>query len=218
MVEFDALNNRVRCYAHIINICSSHIVASITSTTKSRPSDLEPPRDDSDDGSDDDDSDDSSDSGNLDDGSDVDDLDDGSDDDSLDDGSDDDGSDNELDGCDANPDRVVDDLSLEGHDVKGNDKLRRWARGIKRNPLSRARKVVHLLRSSDQRRSGFQDFINTGNERGWFTWQDPNKKDKGTSVIEVPQLELLRDVKTRWDSTFLMLERLHLLRPVSSSQ
>ncbi|KAN0130186.1 hypothetical protein V8E53_011943 [Lactarius tabidus] len=38
-------NNHVRCYAHIINICSSHIVASVTSTPKSYISDLKVPID-----------------------------------------------------------------------------------------------------------------------------------------------------------------------------
>jgi hypothetical protein len=34
-IGFKPLENRIRCYAHIINICSSHIVASMTPTSKS---------------------------------------------------------------------------------------------------------------------------------------------------------------------------------------
>jgi len=34
-INFNPLNHRVCCYAHIINICSLHIVASMTSTSKS---------------------------------------------------------------------------------------------------------------------------------------------------------------------------------------
>lgn len=34
-INFDPLNHHVRCYTHIINICSSHIVTSMTSTSKS---------------------------------------------------------------------------------------------------------------------------------------------------------------------------------------
>src|SRR5260221_7230700 len=33
-IEFDHLNNRIRCYPHIINICSSHIIASSTHISK----------------------------------------------------------------------------------------------------------------------------------------------------------------------------------------
>src|SRR5713226_3567782 len=33
-IEFDHLNNRIRCYPHIINICSSHIIASSTRISK----------------------------------------------------------------------------------------------------------------------------------------------------------------------------------------
>jgi len=67
MVSFDHQNNRIRCYAHIINICSSHVVASVTSTSKSYLSGLKVPSDpkyatrndaDSDEESDDDDIDD----------------------------------------------------------------------------------------------------------------------------------------------------------------
>lgn len=186
-IDFNALKNRIRCYAHIINICSSHIIASLTSTAKRYLSDLEVPldsnlatRNDSDNDSDDDDSD-------------VDDSDDG----------------------DADPDHVVAKLTLpECYKDKGNPKLRRWFAGIQRDPLRRARRVVRLLRSSDLRREGFQDFIRDGNERGWFVGKD---KDGNRTTIHVPQLELLRDVKTRWDSVYMMLQRLRQLRPVSWS-
>ncbi len=210
-IGFNASNHRIRCYAHIINICSAHIIASVTSTTKRYLSDLGVPLDsnlatcdDSDDSSDDDDSDD---------GSDDDDPD--SDDDDSDDGSDDDDSDNKLDDGDVDLDRVAAKLGLaKDYDVKGNHKLRRWLIGIQRDPLSRARRVVRLLRSSDLRREGFRDFIKDGNQRGWFIGKD---KDNNRITIEVPQLELLRDVKTRWDSVYMMLRRLRQLRPVSSS-
>src|SRR4029077_6192047 len=35
VVSFNHTKNRVRCYAHIINICSSHVVSSFTSTPTS---------------------------------------------------------------------------------------------------------------------------------------------------------------------------------------
>ena len=215
-IRFDALNNRIRCYTHIINICSSHIIASVTSTTKRQLSNLEVPLgDDSDDRPDDDNSNDGS-NDDSDDGSDDDDSNNGSDDNDFDNGSEDDDSDNELDDGDVNLDCVVAKLELaEGYDIKGNYKLRRWLTGIQRDPLSHARKVVRLLRSSDQRREGFRDFIKGGNQSSLFIGTD---EDNNRITIEVPELELLRDVKTRWDSVFLMLRCLWQLRPVSSSQ
>jgi hypothetical protein len=32
MIDFDNLNHHVQCYAHIINICSSHIISSVISS------------------------------------------------------------------------------------------------------------------------------------------------------------------------------------------
>jgi hypothetical protein len=45
MVNFDCLNHHVQCYAYIINICSSHIIASMTSVSKQYLSGLKVPID-----------------------------------------------------------------------------------------------------------------------------------------------------------------------------
>ena len=170
-IDFDHLKRRVRCYAHIINICSSHVVASITPTNSKSyfeypiDSDLAP----CDDSVSDNDSDD------------------------LDDDSDE---------ADVQVPNLNDDRT----------KFKEWSAGIKRDPLRRARKVVRLLRSSDQRKQSFKNCIRDGNERDWFTVKD----DKGKrAVVRVPDLQLLRDVKMRWDSVYMMLQRLRQLRPVS---
>src|SRR5882672_5092187 len=42
-VGFNCLDHCIHCYVHIINICSSHIVASVTSTSKSYLADLKVP-------------------------------------------------------------------------------------------------------------------------------------------------------------------------------
>jgi hypothetical protein len=42
-VGFNNLKHRVQCYAHIINICSSHIISSVTSVSKQYLSELEVP-------------------------------------------------------------------------------------------------------------------------------------------------------------------------------
>src|SRR6202171_3298595 len=100
MPNFHPLKNRVRCYAHTINICSSHIIASMTPTSSSYLSALKVPfdptsyaiRDDSNDGN-------------------------GTDSDS-----------NESDGPD--PVDAVDDLELAGSfDGPGDSRAERWSTG-----------------------------------------------------------------------------------------
>jgi len=85
---------------------------------------------------------------------------------------------------------------------------------MKRNPLRCAQRVIHLLCSSDNHRTEFQKIIVNGNEHGFFTKMDSS----GNQVKDdVPVLQVLRDVRTRWDSVYLILLRLRELRPVSHS-
>ena len=102
------------------------------------------------------------------------------------------------------PELTLDEKQLDILD----DETRAWYTGLKRDPIKRARRIVCIVRSSDQRKEAFKHVINTGNRSGWFRSHD-NK------VIELPNLELLRDVKTQWDSVYRMIERLLVLRPVS---
>jgi hypothetical protein len=105
--------------------------------------------------------------------------------------------------------RKIPELTLdeEQFDIL-DDKVRAWYIGLKRDPIKRARRIVRIMHSSDQRKQAFKKVINTGNHSGWFRSHD-------NEVIELPDLELLRDVKTRWDSVYCMIERLLVLRPVS---
>lgn len=176
--DFDNLNHRVRCYAHIINICSSHIISSVTSVSKRYLAKLKVPIDAN--------------------------------------GMIRDESEDEPDDGDIDTDQDIDDLDLDSfYDDRGNSELKEWIAGLKRDPLRRARRLIRLLRSSDQRRENFRRFIQDGNERSWFSERTESGKRQ---TIQVPELQLLRDVKTRWDSVYLMLRRLRTLRPVCLSQ
>ena len=93
--------------------------------------------------------------------------------------------------------------------------LQAWVEGIKHDPLRRARRVIRLLCSSDEHRRGFLELIQNGNKHGWFDTKD---KDGECIAGNVPELQLLRDVKTRWDSVYMMLMRLRVLRLVSLSR
>ena len=85
-----------------------------------------------------------------------------------------------------------------------------WAlyTGLKCNPIKCACRIVHIVHLLDQRKQAFKNVINTGNNSGWF-------RSHNNEVIKLPDLELLRNVKTRWDSVYRMIERLLELRPVS---
>jgi hypothetical protein len=77
---------------------------------------------------------------------------------------------------------------------------------VQRDPIALGRNIVRVIRSSGQRREGFKSVIRDGNEKGWFV--------ENNVVHKVEELQLLRDVKTRWDSVFLMIQRLRMLRQV----
>ena len=125
-------------------------------------------------------------------------------------------SEDESDDGDVDPDHNVDELELGGcYDDAGSPELEEWFTGLKRDPLMRARRVIRLLRSSDNRRNGFRTFIIDGNERKWFSLKTGNGKRE---LVKVPELQPLRDVKTRWDSVYMMLQRLRVLRLVSLSR
>jgi hypothetical protein len=73
--------------------------------------------------------------------------------------------------------------------------------------IGRVRTLVSECRVSGQRREALTQWIVTGNTDGAF-------KDGTGAVFAVPVLQLLRDVATRWSSTYLMIDRLLELYPV----
>ena len=95
----------------------------------------------------------------------------------------------------------------EGDDASSDDDASN-ALSSSIKPVPKARAVVRVIRASGLRRDAFDEVISNGNEKGWFKQGQPPK------VVTVPHLQLLRDVRTRWDSVYVMLRRLRMLRPV----
>jgi len=81
---------------------------------------------------------------------------------------------------------------------------------VSRDPIALGRNTVRVLRSSGQRRDTFDDIIKDGNDKGWF-----GKTGNPPVNVQLHPLQLLRDVKTRWDSVYFMIKCLHEMRPVS---
>jgi hypothetical protein len=67
------------------------------------------------------------------------------------------------------------------------------------DPIARLRKIVMAIRSSGQRRDALMTWIETGNQSGLFVFQN--------NPFQIPPMQLLRDVRTRWDSTYQMIKR-----------
>jgi hypothetical protein len=213
-IRFKNLKHRIRCFAHIINICSSHVIVAMSPDYKMPDVKIFDCTMDSDSDSEDDNNENDN-SGTVPGDDKNDGKDDGGDDDDDDDDYNDDDNDNDNDnGSGSGSGTDSQDTSLDNllDDFRSTDHLNalRWSEGLKRNSLVRARNLIRFLRSSDDRRTHFLNFIQEGNEKNLFiiTGED------GMEVTKLPVVQLLRDVKTRWDSVYLMLDRLRTLRPV----
>ena len=147
-IGFDPLDCWICCYAHIINICTSHVIASATSTSKSYLANLKVPVD-------------------LDDVA-CSDSNDASDDSASDVGSDDNANDHYHD---------VNEIQLaDSFKNRGDSTLKEWFKGIQHNPLQHARNLVTFLHASDQRKDGLYNTINDGNKSNLFIGQDETGK------------------------------------------
>ncbi|KAL1738946.1 ribonuclease H-like domain-containing protein, partial [Schizophyllum fasciatum] len=69
---------------------------------------------------------------------------------------------------------------------------------LKADVIAKARKLIHAVRASGQRREAFEKTIRVQNELGG--WGEPPQ------LLRV--VGLLRDVDTRWSSTLIMIDRL----------
>lgn len=84
-----------------------------------------------------------------------------------------------------------------------------YALTLNADVVARVRELVRLCRSSSLRRAGFIAVVLEGNEQHWWG-NDANGKP-----VKIDPLQLLRDVDTRWSSTYLMIDRVLKLVPVS---
>jgi len=83
-----------------------------------------------------------------------------------------------------------------------------YIRAIQSNPLDKAHALVRAIHASGLRREAFQERIRVGNAQGWH---------KYPPATQVPLVELLHEVLTRWDTIFFLLNRLRILCPVCYS-
>lgn len=82
-----------------------------------------------------------------------------------------------------------------------------YVAAVRRDPVGLARDTVRAIRGSNQRRTNFEQTIISGNDNQSFI-QDG-------VIVPLPVSQLVRDVRTRWDSSYLMIRRIRTLRQVS---
>lgn len=77
----------------------------------------------------------------------------------------------------------------------------KYLEAVERNPVALRRDIVRAIHASGLQRDEFDKIVVTGNLQQWF-------RSPAGEVVQLPEAQLLRDVKTRWDSIFYMLNRL----------
>jgi hypothetical protein len=139
-IPFDPDDNRIMCFPHIINICTTHVFESFTDTAL---------------------------------------------------------TDDQADFDAALPPMVPAEQTYE--------------EACGRDPIALCRCTVWAIHASGLRRDHFHEIVSNGNTKGWFkSPEDPNE------TIKVPEVQLIHDVRTRWDSIYKMIHRFCELRPVSN--
>ena len=228
-ISFDTKQSRVMCISHVIHIATSHFLdkffpckarrnrsrAAAKSSLNDDDSDLEAEtKDDVESSSEDEDEpeyhevevDD-----NSDDGEEENDGNQNSDDNDNHDNGDSDSSDPFASSSDegSSPADFVPGKHRSNGKGKANFGGQTYAQAVTVNPVAKLRKLIKAMRSSGTRRASFRDHIARGLKNRWF--KDP---EDGDIIEEFPGFELLRDVPTRWDSTYTMINRAWHLRPV----
>jgi hypothetical protein len=89
----------------------------------------------------------------------------------------------------------------------GDESRQTYEQALHRKPLDLVRRIIRAIRASNQRWEFLKQVISDGNKNGRF-------KDSSGKTTMVPLHQLLLDVKTRWDSTYLMIKRILVARSV----
>ncbi|KAF9222733.1 hypothetical protein BS17DRAFT_707780 [Gyrodon lividus] len=100
------------------------------------------------------------------------------------------------------------DIDFDAKDHHLND-CQTYKDALERDPIALGCAVVQALRASGQHQDAFEDFIKEGNTKGYWEEED---KDGEAIKIKINVLQLIRDVKTCWDSVYYMIRRLRLLQ------
>lgn len=190
-ISFKYRNNHIACFPHVINLCTQEIIKALTNI------DLIGTDDDS--GSDPKGKDKKN---ATDSDSDSEDSEDEAEDDPASDTSDN----HDLEGEDAQPEAQAPAPAKEHNYSSTRKGAATQEAALKADVISLARKIVREFRSSGQRRESFIEMIEVGNKKGWFQIDG--------QATEVQPLQLLRDVRHRWDSLFLMIKHILELQPV----
>jgi hypothetical protein len=125
-----------------------------------------------------------------------------------DEGSDDEQSDNKVSGGKKSDDKGSDNGGGGGGGDGNSGEGDVAISNVPGDPLNKIQALVRGIRALGQRQEHFTNVILSGNQYGW--WKDGQGK-----VMMIKPKQLLRDVKTRWDSTYQMLVRVREFHQVS---
>jgi len=79
------------------------------------------------------------------------------------------------------------------------------------DPIALCHSTVRAIRASGKQCDHLRTIICNGNAAGWFkSLVEPCEK------IQIPEVQLLHDIRTHWDSVFRMTHRFHELQPISN--
>jgi hypothetical protein len=95
------------------------------------------------------------------------------------------------------------DEPFVGEELHLDPNTQTYEEAVRRDSIALGRAVVRAVWASGQRHDHFHSIIVAGNANKHFFLGD-------RVPIMVPELQLLWDVKTRWDSIYYMLQRLQV--------